>query len=206
MNPTVSRAGFFAFAMTFEAGILILALALGGWMDLRVLPDLGGPWRDVLGGTVAAIPMLLAMIWMVESRNTIWLDIRQVVEQMILPSLRNLRLWQLASLSALAGLGEEALFRGILQTKVAAHLDATLGLILASAAFGLAHALTPGYALLAGGMGLWLGWLYLWTGDLMAPVLCHAVYDFAALCYLLKVHKPSEPGPGPQTSSSDSLR
>lgn len=204
MNQSAPKAGFFAFAMTFEAGILVLAVALGRWMDLKVLPEVAGPWRDVAGGAIAAVPMLFAMIWMVESHNAIWLDIRQVVEQMILPSLRGLRFWQLASLSALAGLGEEALFRGILQTKLAAHLDKTLGLALASAAFGLAHALTPAYALLAGAMGLWLGWLYLWTGDLMAPVLCHAVYDFAALCYLLKVHKPGKADP--QTSSSDNLR
>lgn len=202
MNPAHSSRGFFAFAMTFEGGILLVALLLGRWTDAEVLPTLAGGWRDPVGGALAALPMFLVMVWMVESRNPLWQNVRHVVEQLVLPSLRPLRLWQLAALSLVAGIGEEALFRGLLQTKLAAHLDKPIGLMLASIAFGLAHALTPGYALLATGMGLWLGGLCLWTGGLMAPAVCHAVYDFGVLLYLLRLHVV-EPV---QTSSSDNLR
>jgi membrane protease YdiL (CAAX protease family) len=39
-------------------------------------------------------------------------------------------------------------------------------------------------------IGAYLGVLWLWTGNLMTPIVVHALYDFVALIYLLRVHKP----------------
>jgi membrane protease YdiL (CAAX protease family) len=57
-------------------------------------------------------------------------------------------------------------------------------------AFGLAHALTVTYAVLAALVGGYLGWLHLASGNLLVPVLAHALYDFIALRLLLRV-KPT---------------
>jgi len=40
------------------------------------------------------------------------------------------------------------------------------------------------YALLAGVVGLYLGGLYLLTGNLLVPIVVHALYDVVALGYL----------------------
>jgi membrane protease YdiL (CAAX protease family) len=90
-------------------------------------------------------------------------------------------LFQLAVLAAGAGIGEEALFRGWLQPALADATSPALGLVLASLLFGLAHALTALYAVLATLIGLYLGLLDLATGNLLVPILVHSVYDFIAL-------------------------
>jgi membrane protease YdiL (CAAX protease family) len=58
--------------------------------------------------------------------------------------------------------------------------------MLASLVFGLLHALTATYAVLATFMGVYLGAVWLGTGNLLVVVLAHALYDFAALVYLTR--------------------
>ena len=53
-----------------------------------------------------------------------------------------------------------------------------------SVAFGALHAASRTYFLLATLVGLYLGWLALAFDDLVAPIVVHAVYDFAALITL----------------------
>ncbi len=93
-------------------------------------------------------------------------------------------LLQIALLSAAAGCAEEMMFRGVLQGIAGQYLGATSGLFLAALLFGLGHWITPGYALLAGLAGLYLGWLKNFDGGLTAPALAHGLYDFFALVYL----------------------
>ena len=52
--------------------------------------------------------------------------------------------------------------------------------------FGLLHAVNVAYAVLAALMGLYLGWLWMATGNLAVPIVAHAVYDFLALVYILR--------------------
>jgi len=68
-----------------------------------------------------------------------------------------------------------------------------LGLVFASALFGLAHAITSTYAILAGLIGAYLGWLWLATDNLLTPTVAHAAYDLVALWYLLRAARPIEP-------------
>ena len=82
-------------------------------------------------------------------------------------------------IAAAAGIGEELLFRGVLQPEI--------GLIPASLVFGVLH--MGGRGTLAFGcwvaiMGAALGWLAAATGGLLAPIVAHALYDAAALVYI----------------------
>jgi len=82
--------------------------------------------------------------------------------------------------AAVSGIGEEALFRGALQP--------ALGLWLASAIFGILH-IGPNprflpWTVMAFAAGLAFGWLFAWTGNLVAPVLAHATINFLNLLFL----------------------
>ncbi len=68
-----------------------------------------------------------------------------------------------------AGVGEELLFRGVLQPH--------LGLWVTSLLFGLAHPLSSWYVGYAALAGLILGGIAEYTGALLAPIVCHAVID-----------------------------
>jgi hypothetical protein len=83
-----------------------------------------------------------------------------------------------------AGIGEELLFRGVLQYELQQQVDSTaVALGVSSVIFGLLHAITPLYAILATLASLYFGWLYLISDNLLVPVTAHAFYDFIALLY-----------------------
>ena len=61
------------------------------------------------------------------------------------------------------------------------------GLAGASLLFGLAHFLTVSYAMLASLVGLYLGVLLLLSGNLLVPIVVHALYDLIALIVLIRL-------------------
>ena len=66
-----------------------------------------------------------------------------------------------------------------------------VGLAVAASLFGAAHWITAEYAALAGLIGLYLGAVWLWSGNLLAPMAAHALYDFLVLVYLTRVRVPA---------------
>jgi len=100
-----------------------------------------------------------------------------------------------ALLLALAsGMGEEAFFRGALQPRV--------GIVWASLLFGCVHFIPrreflpwTGFAILAGAL---FGVLFLWTGNLIAPVTAHVVVNGINLPLLARLYgEESDAGPPP---------
>jgi CAAX protease family protein len=67
-----------------------------------------------------------------------------------------------------------------------------LALTLGAIAFGLAHWISTAYAVVAAIVGLYLGALYLFADNLLAPIVTHALYDFVALLVLARL-KPAPP-------------
>ncbi len=91
-------------------------------------------------------------------------------------------------LALAAGVGEELLFRGVLQEEISSRVlgGQSSGLVLSSIIFGALHAVTPTYAVLAGVAGLYFGALYNLSGHcVLVPVVAHALYDAVAL---IRVH------------------
>ena len=88
--------------------------------------------------------------------------------------------------SALAGIGEELLFRGVLQAGLSEAWSPMAGIVVASLLFGAAHAVSLSYLVLATLMGLYLGLLYHLTGNLLLPIIVHALYDWIAIHFYLR--------------------
>lgn len=89
--------------------------------------------------------------------------------------------YEMAWVALLAGFSEELLFRAVLQAWML-QWGPLVGLLLSNLLFGLAHAITLLYAILAGLLGLYLGALFQFGGDgnLLVPTLSHALYDLVA--------------------------
>jgi membrane protease YdiL (CAAX protease family) len=89
-------------------------------------------------------------------------------------------------LGLVAGLGEEMLFRGVLQYELASRLfggSLLLAVGASSVVFGAVHAVTPLYALLATLASVYFGLLYQGYDNLAVPISTHAVYDVGALLW-----------------------
>ena len=116
---------------------------------------------------------------------------RDTMDRLIVPIFRQCSIGELLIVAILAGVCEELLFRGALQNGLEQLSGRPwLALAVASLLFGLAHPITPLYAVLAGAIGVYLGWLMSFTGDLLAPIVAHAAYDFVALVYAVVIVGP----------------
>ncbi len=177
-------------AIAFEAGLAVVALGLGWLLGHPALETARVDAKGFGLGVAATVPMLLGLWGCLRARSAALVKIRQLVEELLLPLFAGSSLGAVALVSALAGLGEEMLFRGVLQPAIAGLAPGAagmwLGLVGASLLFGLAHAVTKTYVVLAGLVGLYLGGLWLWSGNLVAPIVAHGLYDFIAILWLLR--------------------
>lgn len=97
------------------------------------------------------------------------------------------------AVALLSGIGEEVLFRGVLQPAI--------GLWLAAAVFAALH-IGPSlrflpWTAMAFVAGAAFGGLFLWTGNLVAPIVAHATVNFLNLRYLAKSDRGDEVHLGP---------
>jgi membrane protease YdiL (CAAX protease family) len=175
-------------AVIVEGGIALVAVFLAWVFGVPLrdqMPEFGTPLLAAfLRGLIATVPMLVVFWWLVNSQRQTFRDLRHQVDRLIGEMFPAASVGQLAFVAALAGVGEELLFRGVLQTILGWWTTPVVGIVIASLLFGLAHALSKTYFLLATVIGLFFGWLTLYFDDLVAPIVAHGVYDFVALMYL----------------------
>src|SRR5712692_8414115 len=133
----------------FEGGLAGLALLLS-WLFGQ--PPLAGcRWSAAaLGlGVAATLPMLAVFAAITRWPVGPLARIRQILDDFIIPLFSGCSLIELALLSALAGLGEEMLFRGVLQPALGRWLGQPAGLLAASVLFGMLHPISLTYIVLA---------------------------------------------------------
>ena len=181
-------------AIAIEGGLIGLAWLLGWLLDCRPLAHFDFDVAGVLWGLAAVLPMLAGFFAAVRWPVGPLRGIKRFTDRVIRPLMMPCSLVDLAGIAVLAGLGEEMLFRGVLQDSLQRWLPVGGAIVTAAVLFGILHAVTPTYAVLAGVVGAFLGALYWGTGNLLAPVLAHAAYDFVALVYLTRGPGSDLPG------------
>ena len=178
----------FAMAVLVEGGIGLAAIVLAWLFSVPLreqIPPPGPPlWFAIARGVLVTLPMLGLFFWLVHSSRATLRRLREQVESLIREMFPANSIPQFAMVAVLAGVGEELLFRGVIQYVLSHWLTPAAGLLLASLIFGLAHALSKLYFVLATLIGLCFGWLVFHYNDLVAPMIAHSLYDFVALIYL----------------------
>lgn len=180
-----SRSVPFAVFVLFEAGLAPLALVLGYALGQHPLADFVWDVDAALWGVVAALPMigfLTAVVrWPVGPLGRI----KAFFDRELAPVLEGCEWPDLALISVAAGVGEELLFRGVIQGSLARAIGPGAGLAVTAALFGLLHPVSTAYVLIAGLLGGYLGLVWMLSGNLLTAVVAHALYDFVALVVLL---------------------
>jgi membrane protease YdiL (CAAX protease family) len=191
MDSSSQRSDGFAMAVVVEGGIALVALVVA-WLfrvPLRELfPDVGAPLvRAIVRGLLATLPMLVIFWLLVNSNWPMMRQLREQVQWLIDEMFPSRSIAQFATVAVLAGVGEELLFRGALQSMIGSWTTPVIGLAITSLLFGFAHALSKLYFLFAVVVGAFLGWMTLKYSDLVAPMVAHGLYDFLALAYLSRM-------------------
>ncbi len=188
---------FAVWAAVFEGGLVFVALGLGWLFGIKPLESFHWNMAGLGIGVVAAL-LPLMLLWMCVKCPI--LPCRVLVElfdEFLLPLFRECNVLEMAVIAILAGIGEEMIFRGIVQAGLDGWISTPMGkwvaIIDAAILFGVLHAITPAYALYAALIGFYMGWLWMRTDNLLVPITVHAVYDFVALVYMVKLRKPLVP-------------
>jgi membrane protease YdiL (CAAX protease family) len=176
-------------AMVFEAALGLAAAGLAYWLDIPVLRRLYVSDDAILRSVIGVAPLLVMLAYVTRSRWRPLAELRSQVEQLVGELFREASWAGLAVVSLAAGVGEELLFRGALQPLAERWWGPTAGLLAVSVLFGALHAASRAYFLLATAVGLYLGWLAQQFDDLVAPIVVHAAYDFAALVVLQRASR-----------------
>jgi uncharacterized protein len=182
------RMNGFAMAVVVEGGLTLIALLLAALLSVplrELFPEDGNSlaWA-IARGVLVTVPMVAGFLLLVHLPWASLRQLRQQVESLIREMFPTASMPQFALIALLAGVGEELLFRGVLQTLLASWTTPLLGLMIASLLFGAAHALSKLYFFLATLIGVCFGWMVLFYQDLVAPMVAHSLYDFVALIYL----------------------
>lgn len=180
-------------AAAAESALVLLALGLGWWWRTPPFARLEWTLGGLAAGVAATAPLLLGLQW---CRHTRWPPLRRLVETAqarVAPLFRGAGPGELLLVAVAAGVAEEALFRGVVQTVLAGPLGPAGAVVAAAALFGAAHWITPVYALLAGVVGGYLGLLFHLSSNLLAPIVTHGLYDLIALAVLVRM-KPAPSG------------
>jgi membrane protease YdiL (CAAX protease family) len=176
-------------AVLFEGSLAVAAVLLGWLIGYDPLVSVHWTWSAAACGAAATLPPLVMMVWCTHTSWAPCQALTRLVRELILPHFAQATWLDLLLISLATGVGEELLFRGLLQATIADWLDPWSGLALASLFFGLAHSLTRTYAVLATLLGGYLGGLWMACDNLLAPIVTHALYDFLALLYLVRIER-----------------
>jgi len=135
----------------------------------------------VLAGLVAAAGMFCVGFTLWVSRIAVFRRMRAFLMEQLAPAMNQCQAWEIALVALSAGVGEEVLFRGVLQPRI--------GWIAATILFALLHAISPTYVLVTLILGAVLAWVQIWSGNLWAPIVAHAVYDYWMFLILIRAYR-----------------
>lgn len=189
----IRRSWLVALGGGVEGSFVLLAWLLGWLVGFPPFAQIHWHLTEAVYGFAACSPMVLGALALMRWPIGPLASIKRFSEEVIRPLFVRCTVLDLALISLLAGLGEELLFRGVLQPWFAHWMGAIPALLLASLLFGLVHPITTAYVVLAAVLGMYLGLLVVLTGNLLPAIIAHAVYDFLVLLYLVRRPAPSPP-------------
>ena len=185
------RTRFWVF-LVLEFSLIPIALLLGLVFRQPATADLAWDPVAILVGISAAAFMVVLVFVTLRCPIGPIAHIKDFLIRELLPMLAGCTWAEIGLVCVVAGIGEEMLFRGVVQGALAKSLGPATGVVIGSILFGLCHPISRTYVVLAGLLGGFLGILWLLSGNLLAPIVAHGVYDFAVLSILFRAHSASE--------------
>jgi uncharacterized protein len=181
------RAEIIVFAVFFEGGLAPLSLFLGWLLNHPALGSFTWNGRDAVWGIVASVPLILMFLAIMRWPIGPLSGVRKFWDTEVAPLLAESSWSEIALISLSKGVGEEMLFRGVIQASFASWFGSSWGLTLTSILFGLLHPISIPYVVIACIIGFYLGTVYLVSGNLLTVMFVHASYDFVTHAYLLRL-------------------
>lgn len=197
-----NREGFLTYSMGFLLAMLLVTIALATIGDVRPLTTTHWNLTDAALGAGAAVVMMLCFGFVG--------SVRKQAEEILGPMLVLCKWHDFIILAILVGIVEELMFRGVLEQWVA-RFHPLVAMAAVNILFGLLHAVSWEYAIMAAALGGILSLLAQGPGDynLLRPIVAHAVYDYIGFVWVAheyRKHQASSrnlPGDGEHASEQE---
>jgi len=193
-NSPIKPEKFFKTACYFEGSLILVAIVLGWVAGIDPFENIYLSEKAVLYGLFGTLPLLLIFFALEYMSIPSVLKIRQVLFETLGPSMHKYKWADFFVLAVIAGFSEEVLFRGLIQPWMENSWGMTAGLVTSNLLFGLVHAMTPLYFILATAVGIYLGMFLDYGGErnLLTPIVIHSLYDFFAFMVIIKAYRTSQ--------------
>lgn len=177
-------------SLIFEASLGFVAVLLGFITNFNPLNHIHYNTWEVLYAVLISFVLFGLFIGITKLNWKPLMDIRKQLEVTLLPLFKDFNWLDIALISILAGVCEELAFRGWIEGFSQQYLSVIGAFFLTNILFGLAHFITPLYALIAFLIGSLLSLTTWYWDNLLGAMVIHSVYDFLALAWLLKFKRP----------------
>jgi membrane protease YdiL (CAAX protease family) len=171
-------------ALIAGPALLLAWLARYRWVEtfqLR-LPRPAGA-AALLAGLIAGVALVPVIQALNLAQNTLWPgnpDLAYASAKIFLPVLAEHPVLASLTMAALAGVCEELLYHGLVQTALLRRLPPVGAIVVTALLFSLAHFDAHGVPL-RDVLGVVFGWLVYRTGSLFPAILAHFAYDAASM-------------------------
>lgn len=147
--------------------------------------------ESVLYGILAAIPMILLFAGSVIIPFRNFKRMRMIEHVFIVRYMRHTTFLQLVLVSIIISLGESIFFRGLLQSGLGEWLggrpiDIRIAILVSGFCYGLMQAVTKTFFIYTAIIGIYLGFAFEYSGNLLVPMIASALYGYILSWYFLK--------------------
>ncbi len=174
----------------FSIAFIFIAFGLGWVLGVSPIQHLDWNWPDLFIGLAAALPMFLFFLISVRLPFQSFQKIKEFLIKELGPRIEHGSILELFILSIFIGLGEEMVFRGVLQSW-ASQYGIVAAILFTNLLFGIVHSVTRLYVVIATLMGVYLSLLLIFFSpqNLLIPITTHAIYDFFCFVYILRLYR-----------------
>lgn len=180
-TPNSENAFIAAIAGTVLLGLF--AVGLSFLVKTPLPPQFNLSANDALIGVIATLPPVLFLWWFSNTDVPALAEFRRSQIKFFAGIGFEFTPPRIAAMAVGAGVCEELLFRGVVQTWIDGFAPVAVAVIVSNIIFGVLHMRTVLYAVIAGAVGVYFGVIFVMTENLLAPIIAHGLYDAVALEY-----------------------
>ena len=154
-------------------------------------PEHNWSWQGELGqgawwaGVLAGVVLYALAYWLTLSPKAVTKSVRDILVT-LRQMFKNFSWTQIVILSILAGVGEELLMRGALQSWLDPKIGTPFAILLTAVVFGLLHFMNIAYVVLTFCIGIIFGVMFHLSESMIFVMLAHTVYDILAFAAIIK--------------------
>ncbi len=175
----------FRLILASQLAIVLLGAFLLWAVEVSLPSAIIGELSAIGGGIVLAVVtfFLIALLFRIGGN---FAQVLRADIQRVMVLFTGCSWWHVTCIAALAGIGEELLFRVFFQNWLNNYVTISVAILVVSIIFGLLHYLSCAYFICALLMSIAFGVVYYLSGSQLMIMVWHGVYDFIALIVIMK--------------------